>query len=209
MALRVGLTGGVGSGKSTVAERFTEHGVPVIDADRIAREVVAPGSPGLAALVDAFGTAILTPEGALNRPELRRRIFADPQERQRLEGLLHPRIRQEMARRAARVVAPYVLLVIPLLIEQGWQELVDRILVVDASEAEQIRRTAARDRVPPESVHAIIASQASREARLRAADDVIVNDRDPEMLAARVDALHRHYLQLAAGSSSAEQTPSH
>lgn len=196
--LRVGLTGGIASGKSTAARRFAELGVTVIDADEIAREVVAPGRPALAEITARFGAGVLTPAGELDRRALRERVFADSRERHDLEAILHPRIRAEMARRAAAAAGPYVILVIPLLVEAGERADLDRILVVDAAEEAQIARLRSRDGGSPEQARAMLAAQASRAARLARADDVLHNDGSVDALRAGVDALHRSYLEIAA-----------
>ena len=196
--LRVGLTGGIASGKSTAARRFAELGATVIDADEIAREVVAPGRPALAEITARFGAGVLTPAGELDRRALRERVFADSRERHDLEAILHPRIRAEMARRAAAAAGPYVILVIPLLVEAGERADLDRILVVDAAEEAQIARLRSRDGGSPEQARAMLAAQASRAARLARADDVLHNDGSVDALRAGVDALHRSYLEIAA-----------
>lgn len=196
--LVIGLTGGIGSGKSTVAEGFAALGVPVIDADLIAREVVEPGQPGLAAVVRAFGAGILGAGGRLDRKRLRERVFAEPAERRRLEALLHPLIRAEMRRRIAACTAPYCLLVVPLLLEGGQSDLVQRILVVDVPEALQVERVLQRDGDTPERVRAILSAQMPRDERLARADDIIANDRELTDLYAEIRRLHRYYLELAA-----------
>ncbi|HVC01070.1 MAG TPA: dephospho-CoA kinase [Steroidobacteraceae bacterium] len=195
--LRIGLTGGIASGKTTVARRFAELGVAVIDADEIARALVAPGEPALGEIITRFGGAILTPDGALDRRALRERVFADVRARRDLEAILHPRIHTQMARRAAAAAGPYVLLVIPLLVEGGARRDLDRILVVDASEQAQFERLLARDGGPAEQAQAMLAAQASRADRLALADDVLRNDGSVEVLRAGVDDLHRRYLALA------------
>jgi dephospho-CoA kinase len=195
---RVALTGGIASGKSTVAKLFARHGVPLIDTDVIAREVVEPGEPALAAIVAAFGPDVLGDDGRMDRSRMRERVFGDEDARKRLEGILHPAIRAEMERQSARASGPYQMLVIPLLVESGRKEHVDRVLVVDAPEELQIARLMCRDHVRREQALAALAAQTKRDARLDFADDVIVNDGDPEALSARVDALHREYLRLAA-----------
>jgi len=195
--LRVGLTGGIGSGKSTVADRFAALGVPIIDADVVAREVVAPGTPTLEQVIEAFGEQLRRADGALDRRRLRAEVFADPAQRTRLEALLHPAILAEFRRRLADIKAPYCLLVVPLLIESGWDSEVDRVLVIDATPGQQVARTRERDATTEQEVRAIIATQATRAERLAAADDVIVNDGDLAQLERRVLALHRHYLTLA------------
>ncbi|MBI5042054.1 MAG: dephospho-CoA kinase [Gammaproteobacteria bacterium] len=195
--LRIGLTGGIGSGKSTVAALFAARGVPVIDADVIARELVAPGQPALADIVATFGTDILDANGQLDRARLRARVFNDDAQRQRLEAILHPRIQAVMAERAAAQTTPYVLLVIPLLFEAGQRDLVDRVLVVDVPVAQQGERVAARDHLPVEQIEAIFAAQLNREQRVAGADDIIDNSGDVAALERQVDALHHRYLSLA------------
>ena len=199
--LIVGLTGGIGSGKTTVAERFAARGVPVIDADRIARELVEPGRPALARIVDAFGAQTLDAQGRLDRPRLRERVFADPERRRQLEALLHPLIRREMHDRLQRLSTPYCLLVIPLLLETGQADLVQRILVVDAPDELRYQRLARRDGLTREQVDAIMSAQSGRAQRLAAAHDVIVNDGDLQALDRRVEELHRRYLETAAAAA--------
>ncbi|HEX9627129.1 MAG TPA: dephospho-CoA kinase [Acidiferrobacterales bacterium] len=199
--LHIGLTGGIGSGKTVVAELFAARGAPVIDADAIVHELMAPGSPAYEAIVDEFGTDMLTPGGEIDRARLRARVFDDTQARRRLEAILHPRVRAIMAERAARLDAPYVILVIPLLFEAGQRDLVDRALVVDADEATQIARVQARSGLDPDAIRRIMAAQLDREARRRQADDIIVNDRDFDHLAAQVERLHRSYLGMTKTSS--------
>lgn len=196
--LRIGLTGGIGSGKSTVAALFAARGVPVIDADVIARELVEPGRPALAEIVAAFGTEMLDAQGRLDRGRLRARVFADAQQRLRLEGILHPRIHDEMAARAAAAHAPYVVLVIPLLFEAAQRDMVDRVLVVDVPVELQRERVLARDRLPPDQLDGILAAQLGREQRRAGADDVIDNSGDATALDTQVDALHHRYLALAS-----------
>lgn len=199
---RVGLTGGIASGKTTVANLFAAHGVPVIDTDVIAREVVEPGQPALDAVVDAFGASVLGPDGRLDRPRLRERIFADPSARRRLESILHPAIRREMERQSRAAGGPYQVLVIPLLVEGGERDHVDRVLVVDVPRDTQIERLVRRDGASREQAEAALRAQASREARLAFADDVIDNTADPAALGARVGLLHEKYLRLAARARS-------
>ncbi len=194
--LVVGLTGGIGSGKSTVAKMFAELGVPVIDMDDIARELVAPGQPALQKIVEAFGAEVLDQSGQLARQALRQRIFNDPEQRKRLEAILHPLIRAEVQRRIRQCQAPYCIVVIPLLIESGQQDLVDRVLVTDVPEAVQIERTRQRDRISEAEVRKILASQADRQSRLTVADDVLDTDTELANLKEKVAQLHRHYLQL-------------
>jgi dephospho-CoA kinase len=196
--MRIGLTGGIASGKSTVAQRFVELGIPVIDADESSRFVVAPGQPGLAELTKRFGAGILTAGGELDRRNLRNLVFADPQLRRDLEAILHPLVRVDMERRASAAVGPYLVMAIPLLVEGGNPGRVDRILVVDVDEDVQLRRVMARDSTTLEQARAILAAQASRAARLQAADDVIVNSGTVSDLRRAVDGLHERYLRLAA-----------
>jgi dephospho-CoA kinase len=196
--LRIGLTGGIASGKSTVAQRFVELGIPVIDADESSRTVVASGQPGLAELTKRFGEGILTADGELDRRALRNLVFADPQLRRELEAILHPLIRVDMKHRASAAAGPYLVMAIPLLVESGSQGQVDRILVVDVDEDVQLRRVMARDSTTLEQARAILAAQAPRAARLKAADDVIVNSGTISDLRRAVDALHERYLGLAA-----------
>ena len=195
--LRIGLTGGIGSGKSKVAEIFASLGVPVIDADLVAREVVEPGTPALAEVAAAFGPGVLGPDGRLDRARLRTRIFADDTARTRLEAILHPRIRARMEALARAADAEYCLLVIPLLVERGQRKLVDRVLVVDAPEPLQVERVCARDGVTPEAARAIIRTQAPRAVRLAAADDVVRNTGAEARLRREVEALHHRYRRLA------------
>ena len=198
--LRIGLTGGIGSGKSTVAEIFASLGVPVIDADLVAREVVEPGTPALAEVAAAFGPGVLGPDGRLDRARLRTRIFADDTARTRLEAILHPRIRARMEALARAADAEYCLLVIPLLVEHAQRNLVDRVLVVDAPEPLQVERVCARDGVTPEAARAIIRTQAPRAVRLAAADDVVRNTGAEARLRREVEALHHRYRRLAQAS---------
>jgi len=195
--LRVGLTGGIGSGKSTVAALFAAKGVPVIDTDEIARDVVRVGTPAYAAIVDAFGNTALDASGAIDRARLRERVFGDARARRRLEAILHPRIRAEAQARVAHVSAPYCILVVPLLIETDFRELVDRILVVDADEATQVTRTMARSGLSRAAVEAILAAQTDRATRRERADDVIANSGELSALAPQIDALHERYLALS------------
>ena len=195
--LCIGLTGGIASGKSTVAQRFTELGIPVIDADESSRRVVARGQSGLKAVVDRFGAGVLSAEGELDRRALRDLIFADLQSRRDLEAILHPLIRADMEQRAAAAVGPYLVMAIPLLVEGGTRDRIDRILVVDADEAMQLQRLVARDNVSLEQAKAILAAQADRASRLQAADDVLVNSGTVRELREAVDRLHQQYLRLA------------
>lgn len=196
MTFVVGLTGGIGSGKSTVCRLFEELGVPVLDADVVAREVVAPGSPALEAIAADFGREVIGAGGALDRAALRRRVFADPHDRERLEALLHPLIRARITAAIGRIEAPYCVVSIPLLVESGWIDLVDRIAVVDVPESVQKERTARRDGLTAAEVEAIMRTQAGRAQRLAHADDVIHNEGDLNHLRAQVEALHRLYGEL-------------
>jgi dephospho-CoA kinase len=200
--LRIGLTGGIASGKSTVEGRFAELGVPVINADHSSRAVVAAGQPGLAAVAERFGKHVLTATGELDRRALRTVVFADAHKRRELESILHPLIRADMEKRAAHADGPYLVLSIPLLIEGKSRDRgaarVDRILVVDVDETTQLQRLMGRDSIGADEARAIIASQASRSERLRAADDVLENSGTVPELRQAVDRLHAEYLRIAA-----------
>jgi dephospho-CoA kinase len=196
--LRIGLTGGIASGKSTVASLFAARGATVLDTDRIAREVVEPGEPALGALVSALGAGILDAEGRLDRAELRRRLFADDASRREAEAVLHPAILAELERQARDAPGPYQVFVIPLLVENRLRHLVDRVLVVDCPEEQQIRRLMARDGETRESAARMLAAQATREERLAAADDIVENGGDAAALPAQVEALDRRYRDLAS-----------
>ncbi|TWC30819.1 dephospho-CoA kinase [Pseudomonas sp. SJZ079] len=195
----LGLTGGIGSGKSAVAQYFVEQGVHLVDADHAARWVVEPGRPALAKIAEHFGSEVLQADGQLDRAALRARVFTDADERRWLEALLHPLIGQEIMQYLARAESPYAILVSPLLIESGQYRLTQRVLVVDAPEQLQVQRTMQRDHTSAEQVQAILKVQASREERLRHADDVLVNDRDLPWLQAEVKRLHHFYLTLRGG----------
>ncbi len=197
-AFRVGLTGGIASGKSTAAKFFGALGVPILDSDQIARDVVEPGQPPLERLVERFGRKILTPDGHLDRPALREIVFSDPKARADLEALTHPAIGAAMEARSASAGGPYQILVIPLLVEKNLGAHVDRVLVVDCDEELQIRRLRDRDGSTPKQVQAILRAQAPRAARLKAADDIIRNDTDMSALRDQVAALHTRYVELAA-----------
>ena len=197
MGLTVGLTGGIGSGKSTVARMFADLGVSIVDADVVAREVVEPPSIALAAIRDRYGPEILDGNGRLDRPRLRSLVFADSAERNWLEGLLHPLIGERIAQRIVAADAEYCLLVSPLLLETSQRQLVDRVLVVDVSRQTQLRRTLLRDQGQRETVEAIMDAQASREQRLAAADDIIDNEGEEVALPEKVKSLHLQYLSMA------------
>jgi dephospho-CoA kinase len=195
--LRIGLTGGIASGKSTVAQRFIELGVPVIDADEASRAVVAPGTPGLAKVTARFGNGVIAENGELNRRALRDLIFSNPSSRQDLERILHPLIRAHMEQRAEAALGPYVVMSIPLLVEGDSRNRVDRILVVDSDEAVQLQRLMSRDGSTLEQARAILEAQATRSARLAVADDVLLNTGTVTDLRQGVDRLHEQYLRLA------------
>jgi dephospho-CoA kinase len=200
MSLIVGLTGGIGSGKSAVADLFAAQGARIIDADVIAHALTAPQGAAMPAIRAAFGAAMVTPQGALDRAAMRARVFAKPQERQRLEAILHPLIRAETDRQIAASIglAPYVMLVIPLLVESGtYRGRVNRVAVVDCPEATQISRVMARNGLSQQEVERIMQTQATRDQRLAVADDVIDNGGGLAALAPQVDRLHTKYLELA------------
>jgi dephospho-CoA kinase len=205
MTFVVGLTGGIGSGKSTVADLFVQHGALLVDTDAIAHELTAAQGAAMPAIAAAFGESVRGSDGALDRSAMRQRVFSDPAARARLEALLHPLIRAEsMARCAAAGTAPYVILAVPLLIESGdFRQRVNRILVVDCAEQVQIARVVARSGLTADAVRAIIAAQATRAQRQAAADDLLNNDSGIESLAPQVRDLHRRYLGLAAPDASA------
>lgn len=196
--LKIGLTGGIGSGKSTVAHYFSDYGVPVIDTDQLARELVLPGSPTLQLIVDTLGGWVLDEQGGLDREALRDRVFREPAMRKELEGILHPAIAAELLQRLSRLQSPYCVIVIPLLLESGWQRYVDQILVVDLPEKLQIERATRRDNSDKGSIARIMASQCDRAERLAAADDVIDNSHGADTLPSQVERLHDKYLELAA-----------
>ncbi len=195
---RVGLTGGIASGKSTAGKFFGALGVPILDSDQIAREVVEPGQPPLEQLVQRFGQTILTADGHLDRPALRDIVFSDPKARADLEALTHPAIGAALQARSASAGGPYQILVIPLLVEKNLGSHVDRVLVIDCDETLQIRRLTARDGSTAQQAQAILNAQAARATRLKAADDVITNDADMSAVQSQVAALHARYLELAA-----------
>ena len=206
---RVALTGGIASGKTTVADLFATHGVPLVDTDLIAREVVEPGQPALAAVAQAFGSDVLDPEGRLDRRRLREIIFSDATARARLEAILHPAIRAEMERQsiAAAQAGPYQMLVIPLLAEGGRRDHVDRVLVVDAPATVQVERLMARDAVTREQAEASLRAQVRRATRLGIADDVVTNTGRIEDLREQVAALHERYVRLAAARMERQVVP--
>ncbi len=197
--LRVGLTGGIGCGKSTVAESFARLGVPIIDTDAIAHQLTQAGGAAIPPVRKFFGDALIAADGALDRPAMRRRVFADEAERKKLEAILHPLIRQQVEQRLTAIgTAHYVILVVPLLVETGdYRDILDRVLVVDCSEVQQVGRVLARSGISPAEVDAIMAAQASRTQRLAAADDVLENQGDLTALQTGIEALHRKYLGLS------------
>ena len=197
-AFRVGLTGGIASGKSTVASLFAAFGVAIIDADALARELLAPGKPLLARVAQRFGSHLLLPDGSLDRPALRGIVFADARARADLEALTHPAIWDAMEQRSSESDGPYQMLVVPLLVEKARTGRVDRVLVVDCAEELQSRRLQARDGMSLDGARAVLAAQASRSQRLAAADDVILNDSDLGALRAQVEPLHLRYRRCAA-----------
>ncbi len=206
MALVIALTGGIGSGKTSVANTFAEFGAAVVDTDEIAHGLTAAGQPGARAIGEQFGAGYLGADGALDRARMREYVFSNAQAKQKLEALLHPMIRTEVARLVGIAVngagkaaaAPYVVIVVPLLIETGsYGDLARRVLVVDCSEEAQIERVTRRSRLAPAAVRAIMATQVNRVERLRRADDIVHNDGDLPALRAAVEGLHRKYLDLA------------
>lgn len=195
--LRIGLTGGIGSGKSSAAAMFARRGVPVIDADEIAKQLVAPGQPAYERIIQRFGKEFVDADGFIDRGRLRRHVFDDPASRRELEAILHPRVRQQIQRQLRVLRAPYCVIVIPLIFEANQQDLVDRILVIDAAEDTQVQRVAARSSLADDEIRKIIAAQIGRNVRLRQAHDVITNEGELEQLEERVDAFHTRYLDLA------------
>jgi dephospho-CoA kinase len=205
--LLIALTGGIASGKSAVAQLFENLGVPVLDTDQIARDVVEPGMPAFAQIVESFGRDVLDAAGRLDRRRLRDRVFSDPSQRQLLESITHPAIREELARRAVAAGGAYQVHVIPLLIEGGRNEMYDRVLVVDCPEEQQVERLMARDQSSAEQAQSILAAQASREQRLAAADDVIVNTGTLADLEQFVLTLHQNYERLAKRLEAGDRGP--
>lgn len=195
--LRVGLTGGIASGKTTVANFFADLGVPVIDTDVIARDVVAKGAPALAQIRAALGDEVFSDDGTLDRNAMRKLVFSDQRKRRQLEGILHPRIREAAIRQAQAVTYPYMIIVVPLLVESPMHEFMDRVLVVDCSEDVQLSRLLKRDTEHEGQARRMIAAQASRDERLAIADDVVLNDSGLDETRSKVDALHNAYLGLS------------
>ena len=194
----VGLTGGIGSGKSTVADAFVALGAGLVDTDVIARELTLADGKAMPALIAEFGPDIVAKDGAMDRSAVRHRVFADPSARERLEGILHPLIRQMSTERCVAVTAPYVVLAVPLLVESGdYHQRCDRIVVVDCPETVQIERVMARNGLSIDEVRAIMAAQATRQQRLAAANDIVVNDGARTKIYEQVNLLHLKYLALA------------
>lgn len=193
----VGLTGGIGSGKSLVADMFAARGASIVDTDLLAHQLTAPQGKAIPAIVQQFGNEFLAPDGAMDRVRMREHVFAKPLEKKKLEAILHPLIRDEAEEAAENATGSYPMFVVPLLLESGrWKERVSRVLVVDCPEELQIQRVMQRNRFTEQQVRAIMAMQAGRQARLNAADDVIQNDADAAALASQVDRLHALYLSL-------------
>jgi len=198
LVFKVGLTGGIGCGKSTVARIFSELNVPVLDADDIAHRLVEKGQPALVTIQQAFATAALNPDGSLNRHYLREQIFSDPEQKQKLESILHPLIFKSLQAELEQLIAPYCIISIPLLFETGMTHLVDRILVIDCSVETQIERVKIRDKLTVARIQSIIDNQVSRAFRKAKADDLIDNSNTDYRLAEQVKKLHNLYLSLSA-----------
>ncbi len=199
--LRVGLTGGIGSGKSTVADYFSRLGAQIVDADQIARELSRPGALAYKSILELFGTQILSPAGEIDRKQLRQIIFNDPHAKKKIENILHPLIIQKILEKTASFTSAYCIIVIPLLVETDLAEasFLDRICVVDTPENLQIERASRRDSTSPAEVLKIIQDQSSREERLRIADDIILNNGNLNDLEAQIKKLHAQYLQISSG----------
>ena len=195
--LKIGLTGGIGSGKTTIAELFADFGTPIIDADDIAHQLTRPHQPALSKIQEQFGDCVITTDGSLNRSQLKQLIFANPVYKKKLEAILHPLIFAEISHQITELNADYVILSIPLLLETGQYDFVDRILVVDVPVEVQIERVNARDLLSNATIQAIIDSQISRAQKLKAADDIIDNSGAPMLLAEQVKKLHNYYLSLS------------
>lgn len=206
--LRIALTGGIASGKTRVSDRLGVLGATIVDTDVVAREIVAPGSEGLEEIRKTFGDAVLNDDGSLDRAAMRTLVFGDPEQRRRLERITHPRIRDACLRQAAEARGEYLVFVVPLLVGSAFVSMVDRVLVVDCPRALQFSRLMARDGETAEGARRILDAQASREARLAIADDVIVNDADLASLDRKVDALHRYYVAISRQPRFAEDSAS-
>jgi len=197
----VGLTGGIGSGKTTVADLFAAQGVSVIDTDLIAHGVTAPGGSAMPAILKQFGSGFVLPNGAMDRDRMRQLVFSDAAQKARLEAILHPLIRQETEAAAAQATGAYTMFVVPLLVESGsWRQRVARVLVIDCDEATQVARVMKRNALSEAQVRAIMAAQVPRATRLAAADDVLENEGDAESLQHQVDLLHARYVEMAKQS---------
>ncbi len=201
--LKIGLTGGIGSGKTTASHHFEQLGVPIIDTDLIARELVAPGQPCLRKIEAEFGSELIQADGTLDRLGLRALVFQSDEPRKRLEAILHPAIRQVVQQRIQALDGPYCIIVIPLLLERGWEPIVDRVCVVDVPPELQIQRASFRDAADRQNIAAIMRSQVDRATRLKAADDVIDNSNSIDNIASQIAALHKKYLALGAVRSPA------
>lgn len=199
----VGITGGIGSGKSAVTDRLETHGISVVDADKVARVVVEPGQPALVAIAQHFGADILKPDGTLDRPALRKIVFEDDNARQWLEGVTHPAIRNEISRQLAQASSPYIVLSSPLLLESGQNSFADYVVVVDVPESLQIARTMARDNNDESLVKAIMAAQLPRDKRCAGANEILSNDGTLAQLHAKTDALHLQLLERARSHTQA------
>jgi dephospho-CoA kinase len=197
MTFCIGLTGGIGSGKSSAAEIFRELGAGVVDTDAISHELTRPGGAALAAISSQFGAEYIAADGGLDRSRMRHRVFSDPASKKKLEAILHPRIRAESAARIAGAREPYVIIAVPLLLETGaYSKLIDRVLVVDCAEEQQVARSVLRSAITADEVRAIMAAQIPRSERLARADDVLSNDNDIASLRRQVESLHAKYLAL-------------
>lgn len=195
--LIIGITGGIGSGKTAASDYLASRGITVVDADQISRQVVEPGQPALEQIRAEFGDRVLQPDGHLDRAALREIVFADPEQRRVLESITHPAIATEIRRQLETSGSAYTILVSPLLLETDQHQLVDRVLLVDVPESVQVERTARRDEVPGDQVRHIMAAQMDRQERRRKADDIVLNDGSLADLHEQLDHLHDHYLQLA------------
>ena len=200
MTLAIGLTGGIASGKTTTANIFKQSfNIDLIDADLVARSIVTPGSDNLEAIKEYFGTNIITTQGHLDRRQLREAIFSSPKKKMWLERLLHPAIKEKMKEHLSVVSSPYCLLVIPLLLESGWRDLCDRVLVIDVDENIQLLRTAYRDKIPMDQARKILLAQASRQQRINIADEVISNNKSYPILLNEIKKINEKYLEIASG----------
>ena len=199
--LAIGLTGGIGSGKTRVADAFAERGASIVDTDKIAHQLTAPGGRAIPAIVTHFGNDMIAPSGAMDRPKMRQLVFTDPQQKLLLESILHPMIREEVTNQAALATGPYVIYVVPLLTESGkWK--FPRVLVVDCDENHQIQRVMRRDGLPENLIRAILTQQATRQQRLALATDVLVNDSAFETLLPQIDRLHKIYCDLSSSNQT-------